>query len=127
MNFKDTVLNTYNMWYRYDPSIVSCVENVIDRISPKFMDMITSMIDLFALELHGGSSGFLFMSDKLVLGRYNMRFLLNFHNSNGIATDFYVTIKIIDTHSNTYLFNKSSTDTDLDYLYEVFERFIDEA
>lgn len=125
MNFKDTVLNTYNMWYKYDPSIVSCVENVIDRIPPKFMDMITSMIDLFALELRGGSNGFLFRSDKFVLGRYNIRFLFNFHNSNGIATDFYVTIKIIDTYSNTYLFNKSSTD--LDYLYEIFKRFIDEA
>ena len=125
MNFKDTVLNIYNRWYRDDPSIVSCVENVIDRIPPKFMDIITSMIDLFALELHGGQSGLLFMSDKLILGRYDIRFLFNFHNSNGIATDFYATIKIIDTHSNTYLFNESSTD--LDYLYEIFKRFIDEA
>lgn len=58
MNFKDTVLNTYNRRYRYDPSIVSCVENVIDRIPSKFMDMITSMIDLFALELHGGRVAF---------------------------------------------------------------------
>lgn len=125
MNFKDTVLNTYNRWYRHDPLIISCAENVIDRIPSKFMAMITSMIDLFALELHGGQSGFLFMSDKLVLGCYDMRFLFNFHNSNGIATDLYVTIKIIDTSSHTYVFNESSTD--LDYLYEIFKRFIDEA
>ena len=123
MNFKDTVLNTYIRWYGYDQSILSCVENVIDRIPSKFMDMITSMIDLFALKLHGGQSGFLFMSDKRVLGRYDMRFLFDFHNSNGIATDFYVIIKIIDTHNNTYLFNENSTD--LDYLYEIFKRFIE--
>lgn len=120
MNFKDTVLIAYNK--QFVPTIVSCIENIIDRIPSEFMDMLSDIINLFNLELLIGRDTFLFRERELLSGRYIMSFRFNF-NSDNSSSRFYITIRIRDAYSYTYLFNESSTD--LDYLYEIFKRFIE--
>lgn len=122
MNFKDAVLNAYNK--QYDPSIVSCVENAIDRIPPKFMDMLTDIINLFNLELLIGRATFMLRERELLFDRYIMSFTFDF-NSDDSSSRFYITIRIRDAYSYDYLFTESSADPD--YLYKTFKRFIDEA
>ena len=122
MNFKDTVLNVYNK--QYAPTIVSCVENVIDRIPSKFIDMLTDIINLFNLELLIGRNTFMFREREFLFSRYIMSFTFDF-NSDDSSSRLYTTIRIRDAYSYAYLFDVSSRDPD--YLYEIFKRFIDEA
>lgn len=119
MNFWNTIVDAYDK--QFDLETVSCVENVLDHIPLKLVDLLTDIINTFELELEIEHNRFFWVQQKPIYGCYGIYFSFEFERE---STWIYAHILIQHLTTDEFLFAEHSSD--LEYMYQKLKRFIDD-
>ena len=118
MNFWNTIVDAYDK--QFDLETVCHVENVLDQIPLKLIDLLTDIINTFELELEIEHNRFFWVQQKPIYGCYGIYFSFEFEQD---STWIYARILIQHLSNNELLFAVQSSD--LEYVYQKLKRFIE--
>lgn len=119
MNFWNTIVDAYDK--QFDLETVSCVENVLDHIPLKLIDLLTDIINTFELKLEIEHNRFFWVQQKPIYGCYGIYFSFEFERE---STWIYAHILIQHLTTDELLFAEHSPD--LEYVYQKLKRFIND-
>lgn len=118
MNFWNTIVDAYDR--QFDLETVCHVENVLDHIPLKLIDLLTDIINTFELELEIEHNRFLWVQQKPIYGCYGIYFSFEFERE---STWIYAHILIQHLTTDELLFAEHSSD--LEYVYQKLKEFIE--